>query len=150
MIDPSQADPLPFEIQAQYFKVLTHPARLAILEILRDGEHCVCHLEAHLGFRQAFISQHLAVLREAGLILDRRDGWNIFYRIADPGIYAVLDSVRELTGQAELSVGRAGVKCPCPHCNPQAAKERKPSDPERAVIHALGDRADILTDQEAG
>ena len=62
------------DLRVQIFKVLTHPARLAILEILRDGEHCVCHMEAHLGFRQAYISQQLSVLRDAGLVQDRRDG----------------------------------------------------------------------------
>ena len=72
----------PYEAQAQLLKVLTHPARLAILDILRDGEHCVCHMEAHLGFRQAYISQQLMVLKEAGLIQDRRDGWNVFYHIS--------------------------------------------------------------------
>jgi DNA-binding transcriptional ArsR family regulator len=123
MIEQTSLEPHPFEPQAQLFKILTHPARLAILEILRDGEHCVCHMEAHLGFRQAFISQHLAVMREAGLILDRRDGWNIFYRVADPRIYAVLDSVRNMTGQVELAIHPSGVKCACPHCNPQAAKD---------------------------
>ena len=82
-----------YDLQIQIFKVLTHPARLAILEILRDGEHCVCHMEAYLGYRQAYISQQLAVLRKAGLILDRRDGWNIYYRVINPQIYAVLDAV---------------------------------------------------------
>ena len=75
-----ETETVPYDPQVQIFKVLTHPARLAILEILRDGEHCVCHMEAHLGFRQAYISQQLSVLRDAGLVQDRRDGWNIFLR----------------------------------------------------------------------
>jgi len=82
-----------YDLQIQIFKVLTHPSRLAILGILRDGEHCVCHMEAYLGLRQAYISQQLAVLREVELILDRRDGWNIYYRVINPQIYAVLDAV---------------------------------------------------------
>ena len=49
-------------------------------------------MEAYLGSRQAYISQQLAVLHEVGLILDRRDGWNI-YRVINPQIYAVLDAV---------------------------------------------------------
>jgi len=64
-----------FGQSAGLFKTLMHPARLEILEILRDGEHCVCHIEAVLGYRQAYISQQLSVLREAGLVQDRRDGW---------------------------------------------------------------------------
>ncbi|PKN98121.1 MAG: hypothetical protein CVU43_16575 [Chloroflexi bacterium HGW-Chloroflexi-5] len=71
------------KIKAQVFKVLTHPARFAILEFLRDGEHCVCHMEAHLGFPQSYISQQLSILREAGVIHNHRDGWNNYYRVSD-------------------------------------------------------------------
>ena len=78
MIAEKTAQAQLYDQQTQLFKLLTHPVRLAILEILRVGEHCVCHMEAHLGYRQAYISQQVAVLREAGLIRDRRDGWNIF------------------------------------------------------------------------
>ncbi len=60
--------------QAEIFKLLSHPCRLAILYTLRSGEECVCHMEATLGYRQAYLSQQLAVLREAGIIQDRRDG----------------------------------------------------------------------------
>ena len=103
--------------QADFFKVLTHPARLAILEILREGEHCVCHMEAHLGYRQAYISQQLAVLRESGLIADRREGWNIFYRVTEPRIFEVLDAARRLNGQPLFESGRLDVACSCPHCS---------------------------------
>jgi DNA-binding transcriptional ArsR family regulator len=106
----------PFEAQAQIFKVLTHPARIAILEILRDGEHCVCHMESHLGLRQAYISQQLAVLRKGGLIQDRRDGWNIFYRVVDARIFGALDIVQRITGQEVPDVHRAGFRCSCPRC----------------------------------
>lgn len=107
-----------YDQQAQILKVLTHPARLAILDILRNGEHCVCHMEAYLGYRQAYLSQQIAVLREAGLIQDRRDGWNIFYRVSDPRIYAILDAVQALFSEKSASHRKEGVKCPCPHCNP--------------------------------
>ena len=70
------------EIQAHLLKTLSHPTRLAVLEILRDGEQCVCHMEAMLGLRQASISQQLMVLREAGLVGVRRDGLNVYYRVA--------------------------------------------------------------------
>ncbi len=67
-----------YEAQVKIYKALAHPTRLAILDLLRDGEHCVCHLEAFLGLRQAYISQQLLILREAGLVQDRRDGWYFF------------------------------------------------------------------------
>ena len=106
----------PFEAQAQIFKILTHPARIAILELLRDGEHCVCHMEARLGFRQAYISQQLAVLREAGLIQDRRDGWNIYYRVMDLKIYDILDIAKKMTGIEFPDINEVGFTCTCPRC----------------------------------
>ncbi len=116
MMESTLSHAQPFEAQAQIFKVLTHPARIAILEILRDGEHCVCHMEAHLGLRQAYISQQLAVLREAGFIQDRRDGWNIYYRVVDARIFEALDIVQKITGQEVPDVHRAGFHCSCPRC----------------------------------
>ena len=106
------------EIQTQLFKVLAHPARISIINILRDGEHCVCNLEAYLGLRQAFISQQLAVLREAGIIVDRRDGWNIFYRVTNPQIYDLLDAANKFTGVDKVDEINTAIKCNCPHCNP--------------------------------
>lgn len=110
-----------YQEQAQWFKLLMHPTRLAILDVLRDDEHCVCHMEALFGLRQAHISQHLMVLREAGLVSDRRDGWNIFYRVTKPEIFQVIDAARALSGalpsQAFTSSRSDGVACPCPKCN---------------------------------
>lgn len=118
MTDQPILDAQPYESQAQLLKVLTHPVRLAILNILRDGEHCVCHMEAYLGFRQAYISQQLMVLREAGLIQDRRDGWNVFYRVADPRVFAVLDAVEQMVAPEAgvLQQLPKGV-CSCPQCS---------------------------------
>ena len=108
----------PYEAQAKLLKLLTHPARLAILNILRDGEHCVCHMEAHLGFRQAYISQQLMVLRDAGLIQDRRDGWNVFYHVAEPRIFTVLSAVEQMIGPVSQPVElRPAVSCSCPKCS---------------------------------
>jgi ArsR family transcriptional regulator len=118
MMEQPSTQSIGFEAQAQLLKVLTHPARLAILSILRDGEHCVCHMEAHLGFRQAYLSQQLANLRDAGLVRDRRDGWNIFYRVTDPRIYSILDAVQAVVGGDSASSQNEAVHCPCPMCNP--------------------------------
>jgi DNA-binding transcriptional ArsR family regulator len=104
---------------AELFKALAHPTRVAILEVLRHGEECVCHMEAVLGRRQAYISQQLMILRAAGLVLDRRDGLNMFYRVVRPEVFAVLDAARELgdrTGPGAIPLRPAS--CPCPNCNP--------------------------------
>lgn len=117
MMDERELIVMSLDEQMQVFKTLNHPARIGILNLLRDGEHCVCHLEAFLGYRQSYISQQLAVLREAGLIQDRRDGWNIFYRVINPQIFAVLDAVQDFTGQAPIDISKQSIKCNCPHCN---------------------------------
>ena len=116
MIENTTTKPTYTETQAQLFKLLAHPVRIGILTLLRDGEHCVCHIEAHLGLRQSAISQQLALLREAGLVQDRRDGWNIFYRVSDPALYAILDSAAEFSGQAYEPLIINEVHCCCPHC----------------------------------
>jgi len=124
----------PYQDQAQSFKVLMHPTRLAILDILREGEQCVCHMEAYLGLRQAYISQHLMVLRDAGWVTDRREGWNIFYRVSKPEIYQVMDAMNAFSvvvGGAQAGDIRPNAKppanqrtCPCPKCNPGAESTR--------------------------
>ncbi len=109
--------------ETHLFKVLTHPTRLRILELLRDGEACVCHLEAALGQRQAYVSQQLAILRGAGLIVDRRQGWNIHYRVARPEVFAVLDAAQAALGQDPATARGAPrpiAGCPCPRCSPHA------------------------------
>ncbi len=106
-----------FEESAQIFKALAHPARLAILEVLRNGEECVCHLEAILGFRQAYLSQQLAVLREAGILRDRREGWNIYYRIAREDVLDILNTVRSFAPQqGEPIIIPEPHDCDCPKC----------------------------------
>ena len=123
-----------YKNQAKLFKLLIHPTRLAILDILREGEQCVCHLEAVLGLRQAYISQQLMVLRDGGLIEDRRDGRNIFYLTSHPEIYDVIDAMRALNGSEEMSSHKKKnlkpASCPCPKCNLQTNQERTENPPE--------------------
>jgi len=107
-----------FEEQARLLKALDHPVRLAIMAELRKGEACVCHLEAHLGYRQSYLSQQLAVLRDAGLVNVRRDGWNIFYQAAGTQVYSLLDVLQEMTGGGDSpALFTQAVDCPCPRCS---------------------------------
>ena len=111
-----------FEEQAALYKALSHPVRLAILEILREGEECVCHMEAALGLRQAYISQQLMVLRDIGLVENRRDGWNSFYYVLKPEIFAVLDAACRMYGKSPTARAAASqlitspADCNCPKC----------------------------------
>jgi DNA-binding transcriptional ArsR family regulator len=115
-----------YERLAVTMKALSHPVRLQILEALRQEEACVCHLENLLGQRQAYISQQLARLREAGLVVDRRDGMNVFYRLAAEALGPLLDMARTTTIAIAQVEGRAltfhslehdpSIPCPCPKC----------------------------------
>ncbi len=110
---------------AQLMKTLAHPARLAILDLLRDGEVCVCHLEAALHQRQAYISQQLALLRNAGLVADRRDGWRIYYHVTLPQVFEIVDAAKGLTDHDTPRRPRAVLEnCVCPAC--ESGKEAVP------------------------
>ena len=106
------------EQEISLYKLLAHPARLAILEALRNDDECVCHLEAVLGYRQSYLSQQLALLREGGLIIDRRDGWNIYYQVVMPEVFTILDTVREALNPGGNSYPEleSSPDCPCPKC----------------------------------
>jgi ArsR family transcriptional regulator len=108
---------LSYDPQVKLFKALMHPARLAILDVLRTGEACVCHMEAVLGYRQAYLSQQLMVLREAGLVEDQREGWNIYYRVSKPDIFKVIDAAHQASGETKrLFLPAVIPSCSCPHC----------------------------------
>ena len=107
---------------ARILKALSHPARLKILNALRDDEECVCHLTALLGQRQAYVSQHLMFLRQAGLIEDRKEGLRVYYRIKDSRLLGVLDLVNAMAGITRQEPGRVAA-CPCPRCEPHGARQ---------------------------
>jgi DNA-binding transcriptional ArsR family regulator len=111
---------------AEILKSLGHPIRLQIIEILsEEGEVCVCHLEHLLGLRQAYISQQLSQLREAGLVENRREGLNIFYSLKSEKTPSCLRNLKEMAEDIPrkgevLKFDRSWKKtrgsCPCPRC----------------------------------
>jgi ArsR family transcriptional regulator len=108
--------------QAELIKALAHPTRLRILDALAVQESCVCHLTTLLRARQPYISQQLMVLREAGVVLDRRDGTIVYYRLASPQVGAALAAQRELLTKLGGAVALESFPrsplpgCPCPRC----------------------------------
>ena len=68
----------------QYFKGLADRNRLRILNLLLHGELCGCDIQNVLEASQPNISRHLQYLKNSGLVLDRRDGFRIFYRLTEP------------------------------------------------------------------
>ena len=75
-----------FTLQADICKTLADPKRLMLLHELREGEKSVGQLAANLGLPQANVSRHLAILRERGVVLTRRQGTSVYYRLADAKI----------------------------------------------------------------
>lgn len=84
------------ELHANLCKMLSNPTRLSILESLREGEKTVSELVSEVGVRQANLSQHLAELRKSSVVRSRRDGANVYYRIAYPKIVEACDLIREV------------------------------------------------------
>ncbi|HET8638748.1 MAG TPA: metalloregulator ArsR/SmtB family transcription factor [Solirubrobacterales bacterium] len=86
------------QIKAEFFRTLGHPARVRILELLRDGELSVGKLQAELGIDSSGASQHLAAMRRQGLLESRREGTSVFYRVRDPRVFQLLETTRQLIG----------------------------------------------------
>ena len=92
---PHRAGPV-HEAKANLFRVLGHPARVRILELLQDGERSVGHLQAELGLDSGGTSQHLAALRRIGLVDSRREGTSVYYRVADERVFDLLAAGRAI------------------------------------------------------
>lgn len=109
-----------YQTQTQLFKALAHPARLRLLNALRAQEECVCHLTALLRRRQAYVSQQLMMLRNAGLIADRKEGLRVYYRIQDSRVLALLDEVNALMNAQQPTEHHVTLAaCTCPKCDPR-------------------------------
>ena len=101
-------DPTILEMHAKVCKTMAHPLRLALLNALREGERGVSDLAEAIGTTQPLASQHLAVLRNQGLLRHRRNGNEVYYSIAYPKMIQACDLLREvlfehLRSQEELT-----------------------------------------------
>ncbi len=112
---------------ARVARALGHPVRLEILRTLGTEGAYVMHLVAALGRPQANVSQHLAILREAGLVVDEREGTRVLYRLRDPQILEAVELLLELAARTPLPSpvphprwgrpgGGRGGRCGCPRC----------------------------------
>ncbi len=103
-------------VSTQVLKALAHPARRRLLNALRDDEECVGHLTALLRQRQAYVSQQLMFLRQAGLIADRKDGLRVYYHIQDRRVIDLLNAIDALEGEPASSDRQTLKTCACPKC----------------------------------
>ena len=99
-------------MKAELFKALAHPTRVQIINLLRDGERCVCELIDELELEQPNISQHLAVLRKQDIVEANKEGLRMIYRLKDPRIIALMDLAEEIIAReiAETMALMQGLK----------------------------------------
>ncbi len=88
--------------KASIFQALSHPTRIAILEVLREGELSAGAIQERLGIEQANLSQHLAILRSRQIVVNQKDGNQVFYSLRNPLLLEVLDIMRRYF-QADLT-----------------------------------------------
>lgn len=96
-----------YQLKAEFFKTLGHPVRIRVLELLSEREHAVAEMLRDTGVEAAYLSQQLAVLRRANLVVARREGVAVYYTLTSPRVTELLSVARSilsgvLAGQAEL------------------------------------------------
>jgi ArsR family transcriptional regulator len=96
-----------YESRAKIIKAMAHPSRLFIVDELSRGERCVCELTAMIEADISTVSKHLRLLKQAGIVADRKEGLQVFYRLKAPCILQFFDCVesvqRENTPRCKVS-----------------------------------------------
>jgi DNA-binding transcriptional ArsR family regulator len=118
-----QAHPI-YRLKADFFRLLGHPVRVRVLELLRDGERTVGELQTALELDSGGMSQHLTAMRRQGVLESRKEGAKVYYRVKDPRTFQLLAVAREiLASQLEESrsiLGDLAAAAPAP-----AARRRR-------------------------
>ena len=81
------------ELKAEILKALAQPTRLKILELLRNGEKCICEIVPAINGEQSNISRHISLMQKSHLITTRKDGVKVMVKVRDPEIFNILDKV---------------------------------------------------------
>ena len=81
------------ELKAEILKALAQPTRLKILELLRNGEQCICEIVPALNGEQSNISRHISLMQKSNLVITRKDGVKVMVKVRDPKIFDILDKV---------------------------------------------------------
>jgi ArsR family transcriptional regulator len=82
--------------EVDVFKALADPTRLKILECIRKGERCICEIIPYTGKSQPNVSQHLKVLKNAGIVDENKEGTRIMINISNKEIYTIIDEVKDI------------------------------------------------------
>jgi len=85
-----------YQVKADFFKTLAHPARIRVLELLRDGERSVGELIPEVGLEASHLSQQLGILRRANVLQSRKQGSTVYYSVTDPRIFELLEVAKAI------------------------------------------------------
>jgi len=85
-----------YQVKADFFKTLAHPARIRVLELLRDGELSVGELIPEVGLESSHLSQQLAVLRRANVLQARKEGTSVLYSVTDERMFELLEVAKAI------------------------------------------------------
>jgi ArsR family transcriptional regulator len=94
------------ELKAEVLKALAQPTRLKILELLRNGERCICEIVPAINGEQSNISRHISLMQKSHLVTTRKDGVKVMVKVKDPKIFEILDSVSLLLKKQFQETGR--------------------------------------------
>jgi DNA-binding transcriptional ArsR family regulator len=92
------------QFTSEFFKALSHPLRIRILDALREGELGVNELSTRLGVEQSTLSQQLAVLRKSNIVVGRKEAQNVFYSVCDHAIIRLLDDARQIFNNQLINI----------------------------------------------
>jgi ArsR family transcriptional regulator len=81
------------QLKAEVLKALAQPTRLKILELLRNGERCICEIVPAINGEQSNISRHISTMQKSHLITTRKDGVKVMVKVRDPRVFEILDKV---------------------------------------------------------
>lgn len=105
-----------YQVKAEFFRTLGHPARVRVLELLKGGEMTVGELQAELGIDSSGASQHLSAMRRQGILEARKQGTSVYYSVRDPRVFQILESARQVIGshleEANALLGELGEESP--------------------------------------
>jgi len=94
------------EMKAEVLKALAQPTRLKILELLRNGERCICEIVPAINGEQSNISRHISLMQKSHLVTTRKDGVKVMVKVSDPKVFEILDSISLLLKKQIVETGK--------------------------------------------
>jgi ArsR family transcriptional regulator len=94
------------ELKAEILKALAQPTRLKILELLRNGEKCICEIVPAINGEQSNISRHISLMQKSNLVTTRKDGVKVMVKVKDPKVFEILDSIALLLKKQIIETGK--------------------------------------------